>query len=74
MKKIGISLILIAFPIGCGTASQRAEFRSHSSQYKSWEHLKFSWIDHKKPTREHAKMSALEGWWGDPIEYTGAGD
>ena len=74
MQKIGLSLILIAFLIGCGTAAQKAEFRSHDSHYKNWEHLKFSWAGHKKPTREDAKMSALQGWWGDPINYTGEGD
>ncbi len=74
MKRIGLLLILIAFLIGCGTAAQRAEFLSHSSHYQSGKHFKFSWFGYKKPTREDAKNSALEGWWGDPINYEGKGD
>ena len=74
MKKIGLLLILIAFLIGCGTAAQRAEFLSHKSHYQSGKHMKFSWFGYKKPTRDDAKNSALEGWWGEPINYEGKGD
>ena len=74
MKKLGLLLILIAFLLGCGTAAQKEIFRSHSSHYKNWHHLKFSWAGFRKPTREDAKMSALQEWWGDPINYTGEGD
>ena len=74
MKKIGLLLILIAFLIGCGTAAQRAEFISHKSHYQSGKHMKFSWFGYKKPTRDDAKNSALQEWWGDPINYEGKGD
>ena len=74
MKKIGLLLILIAFLIGCGTAAQRAEFISHKSHYQSGKHMKFSWFGYKKPTREDLKNSALQGWWGEPINYEGKGD
>ena len=74
MKKIGLLLILIAFLFGCGTAAQKEAFLSHKSQYESFDHLKFSWFGYKKPTREDVKNSALEGWWGDPINFEGKGD
>ena len=74
MKKIGLLLILIAFLFGCGTAAQKEIFRSHEAHYKNLSHLKFSWAGFKKPTREHARMSALQEWWGDPINYEGKGD
>jgi hypothetical protein len=74
MKKLGLLLIMIAFLFACGTPAQRAEFLSHSTHYQSGKHMKFSWFGHKKPTKEDVNNSALEGWWGDPINFEGEGD
>ena len=52
MKKIGLLLILVTFLIGCGTAAQRSEFYKHDTQFKNWEHLKFSVLGWKKPTQK----------------------
>lgn len=68
MKKLFLVLLLGLFFSGCGAAAKQSELWEHSTMYKSWGHLKFSWCGYKKPTLETGKQSLKEGWWGIPVE------
>lgn len=71
MKKTVWLLLLVAFLMGCGTAAQRSEFYQHDTHYKNWDHMKFSWFTYQQPTKDDAKMSGQQGWWGEPVNYEG---
>ena len=69
MKRVYLLALLAGlFLFGCAGAKQ-SEFFQHSSMYKSWDHLKFSWFGHKNATPETAKKSQEQGWWGMDIPY-----
>ncbi len=56
------------FLFGCGTAVERSGFWKHSSHYRNWEHMKFSWYGYKTPTQKSLKESETQDWWGIPVE------
>ena len=64
MKKIGILLLIGLFLAGCGAAAKESGYWEHSTMYKSWGHLGYSWFGYKNPTIETGKKSAEQGWWG----------
>ena len=64
MKKLGLLLLIGLFLAGCGTAAKESEFWEHSTMYKNWDHLKYSWYGYKKPTLKAGKESVEQGWWG----------
>lgn len=68
MKKLVLLLFLCMFALGCGTAAKQSELWEHSTMYKNWDHLRFSWCGYKKPTPETGKKSHEQGWWGIPVE------
>jgi hypothetical protein len=69
MKKLLCLMAFIAlFLAGCGTPAQQSEFWKHDTQYKNWDHLKFSWYGYEKPTSETGQKSQAQEWWGEDIE------
>jgi len=64
MKKIGVLLLIGLFLAGCGAAAKESGYWEHSTMYKSWAHLGYSWFGYKNPTIETGKKSAEQGWWG----------
>ena len=64
MKKLLALLVVSACVAGCGTAAKKSELWEHDTIYKNWDHLSFSWGGHKTVSREEAKKSVEEGWWG----------
>ena len=68
MKKIGFLLLIGLFLAGCGAAAKESGYWEHSSMYKNWAHLGYSWFGYKNPTIETGKKSAEQGWWGIPEE------
>ena len=68
MKKIGFLLLIGLFLAGCGGAAKESGYWEHSTMYKNWSHLGYSWFGYKNPTIETGKKSADQGWWGIPEE------
>ncbi len=68
MKRFCLLALLGLFLCGCGAAAKQSEFWDHSTIYRSWSHLKFSWWGYKNPTVETGKKSLEEHWWGIPIK------
>jgi len=68
MKKIGFLLLIGLFLAGCGAAAKESGYWEHSTMYKNWAHLGYSWFGYKNPTIETGKKSAEQGWWGIPEE------
>ncbi len=68
MKRFFLVLIAGLFLSGCGTLAQESEFWQHPTMYKNWEHMKFSLWGYQNPSKETAKKSQEQGWWGIP-EY-----
>ena len=64
MKKIGVLLLIGLFLAGCGAAAKESGYWEHSTMYKNWAHLGYSWFGYKNPTIETGKKSAEQGWWG----------
>lgn len=65
--------MLIFFAIGCASQQvQESEFWQHSSMFKTWDHLKFSFSGYENPTSEVAEKSKDQGWWGIPIDVPAA--
>lgn len=69
MKKLFLILIIGLFFAGCGTAAKESEFWQHSTMYKDWDHLKFSWYGYKTPTIDTLIKSQDQQWWGKPISW-----
>lgn len=69
MKKLLVLLFLGMFLMGCGAAATQSEYSKHSSMYRSWDHLKYSWTGYKNPTAETQKKSQEQGWWGIEVPY-----
>jgi hypothetical protein len=69
MKKILAVLAMSAFLFGCGATATQSDFWKHDSLYKNWDHTKFSMTGYKSPSRDHAKMSMEQGWWGMEVPY-----
>ena len=64
MKKIGILILMGLFLAGCGAAAKESEFWQHSTMYKNWDHLRYSWFGYKNPTLKAGKESKEQSWWG----------
>ena len=69
MKKLLAVFFLSAFLFGCGASATQSDFWKHDAMYKNWDHTKFSMTGYKSPTREDAKMSMEQGWWGIDVPY-----
>ena len=69
MKKLFVVLMLGLFLYGCGATAQQSEYWKHDSQFKNWDHLKFSLWGYKHPTAETLKKSQEQGWWGTDVPY-----
>ena len=69
MKRIIAVLMLVGFIAGCGSAATQSEFWKHDSMYKNWDHTKFSLSGYNSPTREDARKSMEQSWWGIEIPY-----
>jgi hypothetical protein len=69
MKKLLALLFLGVFFMGCGATATQSEFWQHSSMYKNWDHMKYSWTGYTTPTAETGKMSQEQGWWGIETPY-----
>jgi hypothetical protein len=69
MKRIVLAVLLFGFVMGCGQSAVQSEYYQHSTMYKSWDHLKFSWAGHKNPTEEDVKLSQQQDWWGMDIPH-----
>ncbi|MBW1779568.1 MAG: hypothetical protein JRL30_02405 [Deltaproteobacteria bacterium] len=68
MRKWILPALLSLFIFGCGTAAKQSELWEHSTVYKNWDHLAFSWCGYKNPTLETGKKSSEQGWWGIPVK------
>ena len=68
MKRFCLLTLAAVFLSGCGAAAKQSEFWEHSTMYKNWAHLKFSWYGHKNPTIGTGKKSLKQGWWGIPVK------
>ncbi len=64
MKKFGFLILIGLFLAGCGTAAKESEFWEHSTMYKNWDHLRYSWYGYKNPTLKAGKESVDQKWWG----------
>jgi len=69
MKKLLILVLLVMFLSGCGAAARESEFWQHGSIYKTWDHMRYSLQGYKNPSKETAKKSLEQGWWGIEIPY-----
>jgi hypothetical protein len=68
MRKLGLLILVGLFLMGCGTAAKESQFWEHSTMYKNWDHLKYSWYGYEKPTAKAGKESVEQSWWGIPKE------
>ncbi|MFO7985766.1 MAG: hypothetical protein R6U38_07860 [Desulfatiglandaceae bacterium] len=68
MKKSFLMVIAGLFLCGCGSAAKESGFWEHSTMYKNWDHLGYSWFGYKNPTPKTGKESQEQGWWGIPVE------
>ena len=69
MKRlIGIG-ILVLFLAGCGATARESGLYDHDSNYKTLDHLAFSWWGYKHPNAQTMKESTEQGWWGLEIPY-----
>ena len=64
MKKMLALLVVSACVAGCGTAAKKSELWEHDTIYKNWDHLSFSWSGSQEVSKEEAKKSVEQGWWG----------
>ncbi len=67
MKRLILLIVVCLFLFGCAGAKESGYYE-HTSFYKSWSHLKYSWWGYKHCTAEDAQKSKSEGWWGVPQE------
>lgn len=67
MKRLLWLAVLGLFLAGCGKAAQESQFWEHETMYANWDHLGFSWYGYKNPTKETAKESVAQKWWGNQI-------
>ncbi len=72
MKKWIIIASLAFFLVGCGHAARESEWFQHDSQFKNWDHTKFSLWGYRNPTPETMKKSGEQGWWGIEVPYVPA--
>jgi hypothetical protein len=63
MKKLVLIIAMGMFLAGCAGVKQ-SEYMEHSSHYKTWSHLGFSWWGFKNVTEKAADTSKAEKWWG----------
>ncbi|MDZ7700047.1 MAG: hypothetical protein U5R49_25005 [Deltaproteobacteria bacterium] len=68
MKKLLLVGVAGLFLCGCGQATKESGFWDHSTMYKNWDHLKYSWFGFKNPTPETGLKSEEQNWWGIPVE------
>jgi hypothetical protein len=57
---------------GCATSEQWSEWRQHSSQFASGQHMGFSIRHQGANPRPHVtegdvEKARFESWWGDPV-------
>ncbi len=67
MKKAIFIGILAMLLIGCGHAAKDSEWSEHKTQYKNWDHTKFSLWGYRNPTPGDLKKSQEQGWWGSEV-------
>ena len=67
MKKAIFIGILTMLLIGCGHAAKDSEWSEHKTQYKNWDHTKFSLWGYRNPTPGDLKKSQEQGWWGSEV-------
>jgi uncharacterized protein YceK len=67
MKRILLVLLVSLFLSGCA-AMKESGWYEHPTQYKSWNHAKFSLWGYKHPDAKDARLSNREHWWGIPID------
>ena len=70
MRRLILLVFIGIFLAGCAGTAKEAEFSAHSTMYKNWDHLKFSWWGYKEPSEETSRKTVEQGWWGIPISYT----
>ena len=70
MRRLILLVFIGMFLAGCAGTAKEAEYCSHSTMYKNWDHLKFSWWGYKEPSEETYRKTVEQGWWGIPIPYT----
>lgn len=66
MKRFLLLALTALFLSGCGAGAKESGFWEHSTVYKNWAHLKYSWYGYQNPTVETGKKSQEQGWWGIP--------
>jgi hypothetical protein len=66
MKRSILVVLALLFLFGCAGA-KKSEFMQHDSQFKNWDHMKFSLWGYRNPTEEEAKKSQEQGWWGTEV-------
>jgi hypothetical protein len=72
-RRIGVYLTLLAVAAGaaaCATSRQWAEWRDHSSQFASGDHLVFSLRNrdgHARVSRQDLREARAQSWWGEPV-------
>ena len=69
MKRLFGILLLSSLLFGCGTAATQSELWQHDTQFKNWDHMKFSMWQYKNPTADTYKKSAEQSWWGIEVPY-----
>ncbi len=70
MRRLILLVFIGMFLAGCAGTAKEAEYCAHSTMYKNWDHLKFSWWGYKEPSEETYRKTEEQGWWGIPIPYT----
>lgn len=68
MKKLFALCMILAFCAGCGTLAKESGYWQHDSNFASWEHTAFSLWGYKNCSKETARMSERQGWWGTNVE------
>jgi hypothetical protein len=68
MKKWTL-LIVLAGILLSGCLSKNSEFLQHDTQFKNWDHMKFSLWGYRNPSEDTVKKSQEEGWWGAEVPY-----
>jgi len=71
MKKLLVISLIAVFPLiaGCLASIRNSEWAQHRSQYKNWDHMKFSIWGYRNPTEETMRKSMEQEWWGEEIPY-----
>ena len=69
MKNAIVLIFMALFLASCSGTLAQSEYMEHSTMYKNWDHMKFSWFGHRNPTPEDHQKSIEQQWWGFEAPY-----